>query len=89
MAEPKPFWGIEYAANEGIFSGSRNSLAKIVADIFKVCGLFGWTVSEAKMTKRMNRVTFITEAAGQLSKQPTHDGCVPWGNCVQARRSYR
>ena len=59
MAEPQPIWGMLY-----------NSLAKMMADILAVCASFGLTVSEAKtetmclMTKRMDRVTFVTEAAG-------------------------
>ena len=46
-----------------------------MADIVAVRSSFGLTVSEAKtettcpMTKRMDRVTFVTEAAGQVYKQ--------------------
>ena len=59
----------------GIVSRSRNSLAKMMADIVAMCASFGLTVSEAKtdtmclMTKGMDRVTFVTEAAGQVYKQ--------------------
>ena len=51
---------------------SKNSRAKIMADIVAVCASFGLTVSESKtetmclMTKRVNRVSFLTEAAGQV-----------------------
>jgi len=46
-----------------------------MADIVAVCASFGLTVSEAKtetmcqMAKRMDRVTFFAEAAGQVYKQ--------------------
>ena len=75
VAEPQPIWGMLYADDAGIVSRSRNSLAKMMADIVAVCASFGLTVSEAKtetmclMTKRTNRVTFVTEAAGQVYKQ--------------------
>ena len=51
------------------------SLTKMMADVAAVCASFGLTVSEAKtdtmclMTKRMDRVTFVTEAAGQVYKR--------------------
>ena len=70
LAEPQPIWGMLYAEDAGIVSRSRNSLAKMMADIVAVYASFGLTVSEAKtktmclMTKRMDRVTFVTEAAG-------------------------
>ena len=65
-----------YADGAGIVSRPRNSLAKVMTDIVAVCGSFGLTVSEAKtetmclMTKRMDRVTFNTETAGQAYKKP-------------------
>ena len=74
VTEPQPIWGMSYADDAGIVSRSRNSLAKM-ADIVAVCASFGLTVSLAKtetmclMTKRMDRVTFVTEAAGQVYKQ--------------------
>ena len=48
-----------------------------MADIIPVCGSSGLTVSEAKtetmclMTTRMDRVTFVAEAAGEMYKQTT------------------
>ena len=59
----------------------------MMADIVAMCASFGLTVSEAKtetmclMTKRTNRVTFVTEAAGQVYKQTAK--FVHWGNCVR------
>ena len=47
----------------------------MMADIVAMCASFGLTVSEAKtetmcqMAKRMDRVTFFAEAAGQVYKQ--------------------
>ena len=75
VAEPQPIWGMLFADDAAIVSRSRNSLTKVMADIIAVCGSFGLTVSEAKtesmcqMTKRVDRVTFVTEAAGQVYKQ--------------------
>ena len=59
-----------YADDAGIVSRSRNSLAEMMTVIVAVCASFGMTVSAAKtetmrlMTKSMDRVTFVTEAAG-------------------------
>ena len=63
-----------YADDAGIVSRSRNSLslAKTVADIVEVCGSLGSTASEAKteamcpVTKHMDKVTCVIEAAGQV-----------------------
>ena len=88
LAEPQPIWGMLYADDAGIVSRSRSSLAKMMVDIVAVCASFGLTVSEAKtetmclMTKRMDRVAFVTEAAGQVYEQ-TAQVCVPWGKCVR------
>ena len=68
----KPIWGILYEADAGIVTRSRNNLAEILTVIVAVCSSFGLVVSEAKtetmclMTKYMDRVTFVTEAAGQV-----------------------
>lgn len=48
VAEPQPMWGMLYADDVGIVSRSKNSLAKMMADIIAVCASFGLTVSEAK-----------------------------------------
>ena len=75
MEGPKPIWGMLYADDADIVSRSRNSLAKMKTVIVAVCASFGLTFSEAKtetmclMTKGMDRVTFVTEAAGQVCKQ--------------------
>ena len=89
VAEPKPIWGFLLCAEDaGIASRSRNSLAKMMTVIVAVCALFGLTVSEDKtetmclITKGMDRVTFVTGAAGQVYKQTNRQVCVPWGNCV-------
>ena len=64
-----------YADDAGIVSRSRNSLAEMMTVIVAVCASFGMTVSAAKtetmrlMTKSMDRVTFVTEAAGQVYKK--------------------
>ena len=77
MAEPQPIWGklYEQADDAGIVSSSRNGLAKMMTVIFAVCGSFGLPVSEAKtvsmlclMTKPLDRVTVVSEAAGQVYK---------------------
>ena len=60
----------------------------MMAVIVAVCASFGLTVSEAKtetmylMTKSMNSVTCVTEAAGQVYKHTTKFGYLV-GNCVQ------
>ena len=75
VVKSQPIWGMMYADDAGIASGSRVSLAKMMADIVAVCGSFGLTVSEAKteamclMTKGMDRVISVTEAASQVYKQ--------------------
>ena len=48
LAESQPIRGMLYADDAGIVSRSRNSPAKMMADIIAVCGSFGLTVSEAK-----------------------------------------
>ena len=68
-------WGMLYADDAGIVSRSRHSLAKMLAGAVAMYASFGLAVSEAKtetvcpMTKGMDRVTFVTEAAGQVHKQ--------------------
>ena len=68
---PKPTLAMLYADDAGIVSRSSNSLAKCLTIIVAVCASFGLKVSEAKMEtmclimKGMDRVTFVTEAAGQ------------------------
>ena len=75
VAEPQPMWGMLYADDAGIVSRSRHSLAKMLAGAVAMYASFGLAVSEAKtetvcpMTKGMDRVTFVTEAAGQVHKQ--------------------
>ena len=79
VEELKPIWGMLYADDAGIVSRSRNSLAKMMVVIVAVSASFGLTVSEAEtetmclMTKGMDRLTFVTEAAGQAytSKPPS------------------
>ena len=48
VTEPQPIWGMSYADDAGIVSRSRNSLAKMMADIAAACASFGLTVSEVK-----------------------------------------
>ena len=75
VAEPQLIWGMLCADDAGIVSRSRDSLAKMLADIVTVRGSLRLTVSEPKtestclMTKHMNRVTFVSQAAGQVCKQ--------------------
>ena len=75
MANPQPIWGTLCADGAGIVSRWKNSLANMMADIVAVCGLLVLRVSGAKtetmclVAKRMDRATFVTEAASQVSKQ--------------------
>ena len=48
MADPLPIWGMLYTDDAGNLSRSRNSLAKMMADIAAACASFGLTVSEVK-----------------------------------------
>ena len=90
VAEPQPIWGMLYADDASIVSRSRNSHAKMIADIVAVCASIGLTVSEAKtetmclMTKRVDRVTFVTEAAGQVYKQTAKFACLGATVCENA-----
>ena len=75
MEGPKPIWGVLYANDASIVSKSKNSLVKMMAVIVAICDSFGLTVWESYtetmclMTKGMDRVTFVTEAADQVYKQ--------------------
>ena len=88
VTQPQPIWGMLYADDAGLVSSLRNNPTKMTVDLFAVSGSFGSTVSEAKtdtmclITKRMERVTFVTEGTEKPSTVCT------LGNCVRERRAY-
>ena len=68
-------WGMLYAGDAGIASRSSEGLERMMTVIVTACSAFGLTVSEAKTeimwleTKDGGKVSFTTNAAGQIYKQ--------------------
>lgn len=83
-------WGMLHADDAGSVFRSRDNIKKIMADKVEECASFVLAVSEAKtramllVTKRMDRVTFVTEAAAS-SVQTNRQRCVPRSNGVRER----
>ena len=69
------WWGMLWADNAGIVTGSPGGLERMMTVIVTACSAFGLTVSEAKteilclQTKGGKKVSLTINAAGQVYKQ--------------------
>ena len=74
-SEMQRLWGMLYANDVGIVSRSSEALERMMTLIVTSCSAFGLTVSEVKteitclQTKGGGKVSFTTNAAGQIHKQ--------------------